>query len=236
MDLSSFESVRKAGQEIINATSRLDYTFLNAGVMALDPSLSTDGYEIQFAINHLGHALLTKLLLPTILKTAALPDSDVRIIVTTSSGYFLSPKGGILLDKLRTTQADLKPMARYAQSKLANIFYAAELSKHYPSVKSVSVAPGVTWSELFQKAKYGNFIEDFLYKTLIRAMNQPVEEGAWNMLWAAFSPKEGVVNGEYYDVPFGTVGKRNIEAKKESLAQELWAWTEKELEKGGIKA
>ena len=61
-------------------------------------------------------------------------------------------------------------------------------------------------------------------------MNQPVEEEAWNMLWAAFSAKEAVVNGEYCNVPFGTVGKRNMEVKKVKLAGELWAWTEKELE------
>lgn len=62
---------------------------------------------------------------------------------------------------------------------------------------------------IIPKATFGNFLEDFVYWALIRMMNQPVEEGAWNLLWAAFGPKEGVVNGEYYDVPFGTVRRRN---------------------------
>ena len=79
MDLSSFASVKNAIQTDFKH-DRLDILINNAGIMAQPASLSVDGYEIQFATNHLGHFLLFQQLLPTLLKTSELPGADVRVI------------------------------------------------------------------------------------------------------------------------------------------------------------
>lgn len=62
--------------------------------MAQPPSLTKDGFEAQFGTNHVGHFLFTKLLLPTLQKTAAEPNSDVRIINLSSEGHKFAPSVG----------------------------------------------------------------------------------------------------------------------------------------------
>lgn len=83
MDLSSLSSVKNAIKTYFKH-SRLDILINNAGIMGQPPSLSVDGYEIQFATNHLGHSMVTKQLLPTLLKTSEDPDADVRVITRKS--------------------------------------------------------------------------------------------------------------------------------------------------------
>jgi NAD(P)-dependent dehydrogenase (short-subunit alcohol dehydrogenase family) len=101
VDLSSFESIKKATAKFCAAEERLDIAVLNAGIMRVRPGTTTEGYEIAFGINYLGHALLTKLLMPTFLRTAELPGADVRIVAVSSEGHAMAPKGGILFDKLK---------------------------------------------------------------------------------------------------------------------------------------
>ncbi|KAI9872796.1 MAG: hypothetical protein M1823_008080, partial [Watsoniomyces obsoletus] len=71
LDLSSFASIKSASKSFTSSNSRLDILINNAGIMACPPGLTSEGYELQFGTNHLGHALLTHLLLPTLRKTAA---------------------------------------------------------------------------------------------------------------------------------------------------------------------
>src|SRR6187402_1874653 len=73
MDLASLSSVQAAAKQFLTFSPRLDILMNNAGIMAVPAQLTADGYEIQFGTNHLGHALLTKLLLPTMLHTAQSP-------------------------------------------------------------------------------------------------------------------------------------------------------------------
>lgn len=77
LDLASFASVKKAADRILAENERLDLLVNNAGIMGVPPAQSTEGYEIHFGTNHMGHALLTKLLLPLLERTAVLPGSDV---------------------------------------------------------------------------------------------------------------------------------------------------------------
>jgi len=145
LDLSSLLSIKTAIQQFSH--KRLDILMCNAGIMAKPPQLSKDGYEIQFATNHLGHALLIKHLLPIMLGTVEKPGADVRIVLLTSTGWRGHPKGGINFAGLKTTQdfGAFGPWIRYGQSKLANIVYAAELARRYPSIISISVHPGSSY-------------------------------------------------------------------------------------------
>ena len=103
IDLSSLASVKNAvATRFIH--DRLDVLICNAGIMSVPPAVSKDGYEIQFATNHLGHAMLIHELLPTLLKTAESPGSDVRVVILTSVGYRGHPRQGIVFSSLGTPQ------------------------------------------------------------------------------------------------------------------------------------
>lgn len=113
--------------------------------MAKPPALTEDGYEMQFGVNCLAHALLVKLFLPMLLERAELPHSDVRVVVLTSSAYRLAPKTGVDFKNVRTKQ-DSGPGARwtrYGQSKTAGLLLSVELARHYPQITSTVVHPGV---------------------------------------------------------------------------------------------
>ncbi|KAK2071266.1 hypothetical protein P8C59_005703 [Phyllachora maydis] len=138
LDLTSFASIRRAARTFRDAADRLDVLMLNAGVMATPPGLTSEGYELQFGTNHVGHALLTKLLLPTLLSTAARPAADVRVVVLSSAAHMMAPRGGVKLDAV--TSPDCHGMytwRRYGQSKLANILFARQLALEYPQLKVV---------------------------------------------------------------------------------------------------
>lgn len=74
LDLTSFASIKSAAQTFTSSNNRLDILMNNAGIMAQPAGLTKDGYEIQFGTNHMGHFLLTKLLLPTLQSTASTPN------------------------------------------------------------------------------------------------------------------------------------------------------------------
>lgn len=142
LDLTSFASIAEAAKVVNSSVSRLDILMNNAGIMMTPPGTTKDGYEIQFGTNHMGHALLTNLLLPKLLSTAEEVNADVRIITLSSAGHLWAPKGGLQLETVQSEQRNLSTRQRYGQSKLANILYSIELSRRYPAIRCVSVHPG----------------------------------------------------------------------------------------------
>ena len=231
-DLASFASVERAAKQFHLESQRLDILICNAGIMCSPPGLTQDGYEVQFGTNHLGHALLIKLLLPTLLRTAQEPQADVRIVTIASSRFRHTPPGGIVFDDLRTPQAQLRfgSWQRYGQSKLANVLYAKELARRYPSLLSVSLHPGVVDTKLVQTWTRGNPIlragQWMLRKTVLKSP----ANGALTQLWAAFGDRQKLTNGTYYE-PIGVEGKQTKDSTDAILAEELWEWTRTELEK-----
>ncbi len=199
--------------------------------MAQPLELSKDGYEVQFATNHLGHAMLIKQLLPIMVKTAEQAESDVRIVFVSSVAWRVHPSGGVQFSGLKTTQdfGVFGPWKRYGQSKLANVVYAAELARRYPSITSVSLHPGVVKTDLV-----GNL--GFKDKALVYVPNLwklvTPEEGVLNQLWAAAGAKKAdLENGAFY-MPVGIQSNSQLDstAKDQKLATELWEWTERVLE------
>ena len=228
-DQSSLLSVEAVAKKFTSQCETLDILMCNAGVMALPPGLTKDGYEVQFGVNHIGHALFVKLLLPTLLRTAKKPDSDVRIVFLTSLGWRGHPKGGIVFNGLRTVQ-NFGPAGvwiRYGQSKLANILYAAELARRYPNIIVSSVHPGVANTGLVSNLSVLH--KAIVYITNWGALKAPADIVA-NQLWAATGERREITNGGYYE-PIGVPGKLDGDAKSGKLRFELWDWTQKELER-----
>ena len=231
LDLCSFQSISAAAEQFKSQSSRLDILMNNAGIMATPLAETDDGYESQFGTNHMGHALFTKLLMPTLLKTAEEEGSDVRIVNLTSEGHNLAPRPqGILFD-----EAELKkqgPWTRYGQSKLANILFTKELASRYPSITSVAIHPGVILTDLYAPNQQSNMLLKYGVMLLGPLFMADVPTGALNQLWAATGKKTEVMTGKYY-TPAGASSEGSKSAQNKNLAQELWAWTEKELASKG---
>lgn len=226
LDLTSFESVKKASQRFLAESDRLDILMLNAGIMAAAPGLTENGYEVQFGTNHMGHALLTKLLLPILERTASEPGSDVRIVSLSSRGHFLAPKEGIVFDSLKTTADGMRAFERYGQSKLANVLFARQLAAQYPQFTVTAIHPGVVRTNLVNGMS-GVSITQRALGPLANYFFTPVNQGAKNQLWASVA--KDVKSGAYYE-PVGVSGKASRFGRDEDLAKELWDWTVLELD------
>ena len=229
LDLSSFDSIKAAVETFNNSSPRLDILINNAGVMAVPEGLTKEGYEVQFGTNHMGHALFTKLLLPTILKTN-FSHGDARIVNVASDGHRMPPKGGIVLKDAKTDMKSYSTWVRYGQAKLANILYTKGLVEHYPDIKSVVIHPGAVNTDLslgFQKSH--PWVAAALAPVLLRMLKTP-ESGALTQLFAATSPD--AKSGVYYTPTAKETALGQLPSDPK-LAAELWEWTEKELKEHG---
>ncbi|UPK95343.1 hypothetical protein LCI18_006278 [Fusarium solani-melongenae] len=205
LDLGSFDSVKNAVRIFTSSVSRLDILLLNAGVMGCPPGQTKEGYEAHWGINHVGHALLLKLLTPLLLRTRSESRSEVRIVSVSSVASKFSVSGGIKFDILKTNGGSESPNNLYGQSKLANLIYAKEFADHHPELTSVSIHPGTF---------------------VVPLIGVEVQEGAKSQLWAATA--KDVESGEYYE-PVGVAGRGSALSKNKELGKKLWDWTEKEL-------
>jgi NAD(P)-dependent dehydrogenase (short-subunit alcohol dehydrogenase family) len=235
LDLSSFSSIASAADTFKARETRLDLLINNAGIMASPYSLTKEGYEIQFGTNHMGHALLTKLLLPVLLDTAKLPGADVRIVALSSMGHHIAPAEGIMFDQAALEQQST--WYRYGASKLANILYARSLAQHYPQLTCVSLHPGVILTDLFNNLRMNPFLKIGIWIYGILGLVLPghyrsAVDGAKNQTWAATVKKEELVNGGFYK-PVGVLNGGSKWARDEELQKKLWEWTESELVRHG---
>ncbi|KAG8528714.1 uncharacterized protein KY384_006401 [Bacidia gigantensis] len=230
LDLSSFDSISSAAQEFASKQTRLDVLMNNAGIMAVPSTETKDGYEIQFGTNHMGHALLTKLLMPTLEATAQQPGADVRIINLTSEGHNFARTASVLTDQIALKK--LNPWTVYGYSKLANILFAQQLAAHHPNITSVAVHPGVIKTDLYAPNSTSNPI--LRWGLMVGGwLRGTVQQGALNQLWAATAPKEEIRNGAYYK-PVASLAAGSPLAQKKGLASDLWEYTEKELAAKGF--
>lgn len=147
LDLADLASVRAFAEAVLAKHDRLDALVNNAGVMTTASAQTKDGFELQFGTNHLGHFLLTELLLDTLRASA-----PARIVILSSVVHAGSPKDRVSLnfDDLMWTQREYKGGRAYAESKLANLLYAKELAARLEGtgVTAVSVHPGWVRSNL----------------------------------------------------------------------------------------
>jgi NAD(P)-dependent dehydrogenase (short-subunit alcohol dehydrogenase family) len=224
-DQSSFKSVQAAVLKFKAESDQLHLLFCNAGGNRYPPSVSEDGYELLFAGNQMSHALLIKHLLPIMSKTVD-AGGDVRIIFTSSEGHLNA--GGISFADLKTPQSMwfFGDMRRYFQSKLANVLYAQKLAELYPNITSCSVHPGLVKTEGLEKQAL--FMKTMVWLTYGENALTP-SEGSYNMLWAATTDRKNMINGAYYE-PVGWPGKNTAYSSDKKLRDELWDWTQKELE------
>ncbi|KAL7272174.1 hypothetical protein RUND412_005033 [Rhizina undulata] len=239
LDLASFASIKSAVDIFTSKETNLHVLLNNAGVMGLPHSLTKEGYEIQFGTNHMGHFLLTKLLLPTLIKTAeTAPQGQVRIVNVASHGHNIAFRG-IPFDDMNMAGLTRTTLERYGISKTANILHARALNKRLndKNILCVSLHPGVIASDLYTAFANQNPINKFNYK-ISKYFFTSVEKGAWNQLYCCTSEDLTMIDGGDYYVPVGTKGRGFIwgtssYARDQDLAEKLWEWSEAEVAKHG---
>lgn len=232
LDLASFASVQRAvaAFDAAQPDGRLHLLINNAGIMATPPGTTAEGYELQFGTNHMGHALLTRLLLPALQKTAA-AGVDVRVVNLSSMAESMAskpPYGDFAA--LKTDMAGTSTWTRYGISKVANVHHAVALARRHPELRVVAVHPGVVDTELVRGPMASYRVVSLLaplLNPLRRLLTTPVAAGAHNQLWAGVHPD--AQSGHFY-FPVGLDGKGTPQARDAALADQLWDWTEKELD------
>lgn len=186
INLADLESVGEAAA-VIAKEERLDILINNAGIMVPPFELTQDGFESQLGVNHLGPFALTGLLLD---KLRATPGA--RIVSTSSIAH---KRGKILFDDINADK-QYNTMARYAMSKLANLYFAYELQRRLSAagddVISVAAHPGIADTELSRYFPRALMLAAPLFRPLLNTAAQ----GAWPTLCAATARE--VQGGEYY--------------------------------------
>jgi NAD(P)-dependent dehydrogenase (short-subunit alcohol dehydrogenase family) len=225
IDLSKLDSVKGFARNFQDRYHQLDLLINNAGVMMPPYTETDDGFELQIGANHLGHFLLTGLLMDKLVET---PNS--RIVSLSSLAH---KNGAINFDDLHSKK-EYSASKAYGQSKLACLVFAYELQRrlenagHHDTL-SVAAHPGIAFTDL------GRHFPKLLYTVLTRVLgpfvSHPPKEGAKPTLLAALG--ERVSGGEY----FGPTGFREMKgkpgkatstelAKDEEVARRLWEVSE----------
>jgi NAD(P)-dependent dehydrogenase (short-subunit alcohol dehydrogenase family) len=187
-DLASFQSIRDCVAEYRCSFNGLDVLVNNAALTSIDHRRSDDGFELVFAVNHLGPFLLTLLLLDLLRAS-----TSGRIVNVASRIY----KRGVLdLDDINYTGA-YPPRAAYARSKLANVLFTLALHRRLQgsSITVNCLHPGVIASNLLPQDRWW-------LKLVIPIANRfriSVEEGAGTSLYLALSEEVAATSGRYFD-------------------------------------
>ncbi|XAR50947.1 Very-long-chain 3-oxoacyl-CoA reductase [Bertholletia excelsa] len=224
LDLSSVKSIREFANNFNALNLPLNLLINNAGVMFCPFQLSEDGIEMQFATNHLGHFLLTNLLLDNMKKTAQATGIEGRIVNLSSIAHLHTYEGGILFEKIND-QESYSDKKAYGQSKLANILHANELSRRLQAeganITVNSVHPGLIMTNLMRHSA--------LLMGILRVFTcllwKNVPQGAATTCYVALHPKLKGVTGKYFlDCNKWPPSKF---ATDEALAKKLWDFSNK---------
>ena len=190
LDLADQGSIQRAVDAICERYGHLDLLLNNAGVMAPPRTLTAQGHELQFGVNHLGHMALTRMVLPLM---TARPDPRV-VTVTSGAQYF----GRIRWDDPNWS-SNYDRYGAYGQSKLANVMFALELDQRLrrdrSPVRSLAAHPGIARTELQPTAiaNGGNRFEAVAYR-LMDPVFQSAAMGALPQLHAATRPQPRAVS------------------------------------------
>ena len=218
LDLADLTSVRTFARDFKSHFDKLTLLINNAGIMVPPLGKTTDGFELQFGVNHLGHFALTGRLLDVLLETPG-----ARIVTLSSGAHRM---GEMDFANLHAQKA-YKPWAAYGQSKLANLLFTAELQRRLESAGAELIAvaahPGYTGTNLQQHSGPARFLN---------VLAQNAEKGALPALYAATAPS--VRGGDYFG-PDGFAEMRgypkrvdsSAAAKDAQVAQRLWEVSER---------
>jgi NAD(P)-dependent dehydrogenase (short-subunit alcohol dehydrogenase family) len=218
LDLADLSSVREFAGEAREKYPRIDILVNNAGIMVPPYGRTIDGFELQIGTNHLGHFLLTGLLMENIVAT---PGS--RVVTVTSIAHF---GGRINFDDINS-ESGYRRMGAYRQSKLANLLFSYELDRRLKEKDketiSVAVHPGVSSTSLFKIPAWLESIKE--------ALLMSASKGALPTLMGATEPS--LKGGEYIgpagfrqSMGFPAILSSSERSHDKQLALRLWELSE----------
>jgi NAD(P)-dependent dehydrogenase (short-subunit alcohol dehydrogenase family) len=186
-DFARQDEIRRVGAELARRLDQLDLLVNNHGVTLLQRSVTPDGFESTFAINHLGYFHLTGLLLGK-LRAA----KGARVVSVASEAHRF---GALDLSDLHSERA-YKPFRVYGKSKSANIHFTRELARRAagPELTVSCVHPGGVATNL---GRGNGPLWDVLHRAIMLFMKTP-EQGARTSVYAAIAPDAAGRNGAYY--------------------------------------
>ncbi|KAG0550327.1 hypothetical protein BDA96_01G329500 [Sorghum bicolor] len=226
LDLSSIASVRRFASHFDSLNLPLNILINNAGVMTRNCTRSCDGLELHFATNHIGHFLLTNLLLENMKKTCRDSCIEGRIVNLTSSGHSITYREGICFDKIHDPSG-LNDFVAYGQSKLANILHSNELSRILKeegvNISANAVHPGVITTNLFRNRT----IVSALLNSIGRIICRTVEQGAATTCYVAMHPQVKGISGKYFTNC--DIASPSSQASDAELAKKLWQFSLKTI-------
>ena len=237
LDLSDMASIQEAASEILETEKNIDVLLNNAGVMAPSKREATaQNLELQFGTNHVGHHMLTRLLLPGV-------NDNGRVVTVASTAHSFGQLDFQNLnydtesnnDSDSASDRSYSAWGAYGQSKLANILFAKGLSDELQNagsgIKAVSLHPGVIGTNLWRNVPKWS-------QPLVNAIiaDKNVEQGAATNVFCCLVNEEEFSGGEYV-VDCGIVEPSNSFGKDElgSLREKLWKATEGIIEANGFE-
>ena len=208
LDLASLASVRACAEKFLALGEPLDVLINNAGVGGARGT-TADGFESHFGINHLGHFLLTTLLLD------GLTDGPpARIVNVSSDAHYRAD--GIDWDALRRPTRSFTGSREYAVSKLCNVLFSQELARRFPAVHSYALHPGVVASDIWRRVPWP-------VRPLMKRRMISNEEGALTSVYCATSDSVADESGLFYDK---CAQRAPNPVATPQLASELWRRSE----------
>ena len=207
LDLGDFASVRQCAQIFLARDLPLHLLVNNAG-LAGTRGLTASGFELAFGVNHMGHFLLTDLLLERIKASA-----PARIVTVASRAH--TRTSGIDWDAVRKPTRTRTAIEEYAVSKLANVWFSAELGRRLAGsgVTTYALHPGVVASDIWRSLPWP-------IRPLIKLRMISTEDGALTTLHCASAPELASESGLYYDLCRQRTPSRL--GQDQALAAELW--------------
>ena len=186
LDLADLPSVRSCAEAFLARGEPLHVLVNNAGVGGTR-GLTRQGFELTFGVNHLGHFLLTRLLLDRLAENA-----PARVVTVASDAHYSAP--GINWDALRRPARGITGLPEYAVSKLCNVLFSAELARRTAGtgVTSYALHPGVVASDIWRRVPWP-------VRPLVTRRMLSVDQGAATSLYCATSPEVAQYSGLFYD-------------------------------------
>jgi len=236
-DLGDLSSVFRAIDRIRALTSSIDLVFANAGISRASSALSPDGVEPVFAVNHVGHYAFVTRLLPILEESALRPESDVRIVITSSSLAWYARKLNVSFVQSPFDKNRDKPLDMYTRSKLANLLFGLKLAQKVNATGARRILVNIGDPGIIFGTGVHQQMEDTysLWQKLIAllldwSIGMTVEEGSLTLLCLATSPliRDNTITGCFYR-PFGEPipPEKYPKTATDEAGIKLWDWTER---------
>jgi NAD(P)-dependent dehydrogenase (short-subunit alcohol dehydrogenase family) len=190
LDLADLASIRAFAAELLDRHDRLDVLVDNAGLVMARRTLTTDGFETTFGVNHLGHFYLTNLLLDRLRASA-----PARVVVVASHAHKMARRG-LDFDDLQSEHR-YRGFNAYSKSKLANVYFTRELARRLvgSGVTANAVHPGYVASRF---ARDGDMRFEPVIQLGAKLLATSPEAGARTSVYLASSPDVEGASGGYY--------------------------------------